>query len=522
MGVVATKTKHLLKPGTCHPDSQGCQLRQSFDVMTYHLDDTIAAIASAAGGAARGIVRVSGPSAVDHVAKCFTPADGRPLDQVKHASAIAGQIALALDHAALDHTALRQMPCDLFLWPTERSYTRQPVAELHILGSPPLLRALLATLCNSGARLAEPGEFTLRAFLAGRIDLTQAEAVLGVIDAQHPDRLQVALGQLAGGLAAPLQQLRDELLHLLAEIEAGLDFVEEDIEFISADEVTARLQVVTAHLREISTKLSSRSFDAVAHQVVLFGPPNAGKSSLFNAMIARFARSNSLGRQTSPTAIVSSERGTTRDYLVAPIDLAGTTCELVDTAGIESSLATISSGISPPQLAAQINTAAQNLSSAARQQATLRALCIDIVSFAQVGNHTHSAACDLVIVTKADQADSPLVLPPIAMPVPVMVTSSVTGQGLDDLRDAIRKLLLTTNHADQGVAVAATADRCRDSLRAAEAAVSRASGIAETHGGNELVAAELRAAIAELGRIVGAVYTDDILDRIFSTFCIGK
>jgi tRNA modification GTPase len=510
--------------------------------MTYHLDDTIAAIASAAGGAARGIVRISGPSAVDQVAKCFTPDDGRPLDQVKRASAIAGQVALALDHTALDHTALdhtaldhteldhteldnaelRQMPCDLFLWPTERSYTRQPVAELHTFGSPPLLRALLATLCNSGARLAEPGEFTLRAFLAGRIDLTQAEAVLGVIDAQHTDQLQIALGQLAGGLAAPLQQLRDELLHLLAEIEAGLDFVEEDIEFISADEVTARLQAVTAHLREISTKLSSRSVDAVDYQVVLFGPPNAGKSSLFNAMIARYARPNSLGEQTRPTAIVSPERGTTRDYLVAPIDLARAICELVDTAGIESSLATNEGDSNPPQLAAQITAAAQNLSSAVRQQATLRALCIDIDSFAEVDNHTRNGACDLVIVTKADQADLPWALPSTAIPVPVVVTSSVTGQGLDDFRDALRQLLLTTNHADQGVAVAATADRCRDSLRTAEAAVSRASGIAETRGGNELVAAELRAAVAELGKIVGAVYTDDILDRIFSTFCIGK
>jgi tRNA modification GTPase len=420
----------------------------------------------------------------------------------------------------LDNAPLQQVPCDLFLWPTERSYTRQPVAELHTFGSPPLLRALLATLCETGVRLAEPGEFTLRAFLAGRIDLTQAEAVLGVIDAQHPDQLQVALGQLAGGLAAPLQQLRDELLHLLAEIEAGLDFVEEDIEFISAGQLATRLRAVTTTLHDIATKLNSRSVDTVAYQVVLIGPPNAGKSSLFNAMITRFATTT--GRQTTPPAIVSTQRGTTRDYLVAPIDLAGATCELVDTAGIESSLTMIGGNSSSPQLAAQIATAAQDLSSAIRQQATLRALCIDLASTAETIDLTHNIAYDLLVVTKADRAASPPTLPQTAIPVPVVVTSGVTGQGLNDLRDAIRKQLLTDSYADQGVAVAATADRCRDSLRTAEAALSRAFEVAETQSGNELVAAELRAAIAELGKIVGAVYTDDILDRIFSTFCIGK
>src|SRR5205823_9108072 len=127
----------------------------------------------------------------------------------------------------------RCVPCELFLWPTNRSYTREPVVELHTIGSRPVLESLQNAVCRAGARLAEPGEFTLRAFLAGRLDLTQAEAVLGVIEAEDRQQLDAALSQLAGGLAKPLAALRGQLLDLLAHLEAGLDFTDEDIEFIS-------------------------------------------------------------------------------------------------------------------------------------------------------------------------------------------------------------------------------------------------------------------------------------------------
>ena len=154
--------------------------------------------------------------------------------------------------------ALAILPCDLFLWPTSRSYTREPVAELHTIGSPPLLEVISAAVCKAGARLAEPGEFTLRAFLAGRLDLTQAEAVLGVIDARGSGDLDAALVQLAGGLARPLDRLRDELLQLLAELEAGLDFVDEDIEFISPAALHERLELAVQLLNEVAQQMDSR------------------------------------------------------------------------------------------------------------------------------------------------------------------------------------------------------------------------------------------------------------------------
>ena len=192
----------------------------------FELDDTIVAVASASGPGLRGIVRLSGAAAASVVQQLFipdSPAVHLQRGIVHHQN---GVIQLADLQAHL--------PADLYLWPTPRSYTRQPVAELHTLASAPLLEAVLRAACAAGARLARPGEFTLRAFLAGRLDLTQAEAVLGVIDATNERELQVALRQLAGGISRYLDRLRDEILNLLADVEAGLDFVEEDIQFISA------------------------------------------------------------------------------------------------------------------------------------------------------------------------------------------------------------------------------------------------------------------------------------------------
>ena len=196
------------------------------------LDDTIAAIASTPNGAARGIVRLSGPSAMDVIARCFTSANRSvKLSHMRSARLVTGEI----------NAGGPRLPADLYLWPTRQSFTRQPIAEIHTFGSTPILEIIVRALCTAGARLAQPGEFTMRAFLAGRIDLMQAEAVLGVIDATDRRHLDTALSQLAGGLSRPLHRLRDDLLNLLADLEAGLDFVEDDIRFIAPDELARRL-----------------------------------------------------------------------------------------------------------------------------------------------------------------------------------------------------------------------------------------------------------------------------------------
>jgi tRNA modification GTPase len=395
--------------------------------------------------------------------------------------------------------------CDLFLWPTARSYTRQPVAELHTLGSPPILDAVLAAVCAAGARLAEPGEFTLRAFLAGRIDLTQAEAVLGVIDARSQDELDASLAQLAGGLARPLELLRDQLLQLLAELEAGLDFVEEDIKFISAAELIERLEWATGRLSEVAEQMASRLTATQADQVALVGPPNVGKSSLFNALVGRYGERVSAGRQSPHAAIVSPERGTTRDYLTATIVLDGIRCELVDTAGKDEFSAS------------QVDAAAQELSGERRERAAIRVWCSDAAEVADPPSD-----CDVVVLTKADlvrrsrgtSASRPA-------RAPTVVTSSRTGAGLAELCGELRRLLARDSAPQNGPVVAATAERCRESVRLAEVALERAVELVRSGSGEELVAAEVRDALTELGKVVGAVYTDDLLDRIFGSFCVG-
>ncbi len=444
--------------------------------------DTIAAIASAPGGAYRGIVRVAGEQCVSILSELLEPECNQPsLADVRSARRIAGSIDLG--------PPLGKIPADLLLWPTARSYTRQPAAEIHTLGSPPLLEAVLARLCRAGARIARPGEFTLRAFLAGRIDLTQAEAVLGVIDARDQRELAVALSQLAGGLAGPLTDLRNRLLDLLAHLEAGLDFVDEDIEFISRDELDRQLDEAARQIDALADQMQRRGTTHSLPRVVICGPPNAGKSSLFNALCG------------GPAAIVSEIAGTTRDYVSARVRCGSIEIELIDTAGIDRRHST-----------GPIDAAAQAAAHAQAEQAALVLLCDD-GSLAQRPASV-PAARSIHVLTKGDQRPAQF-----SAPWGALVTSSRTGQGIDELQ-ALIAAALAAQPADTPV-VSGTAARCRESLQLAAESLRRAR-VAAAELGDEFVAAELHSALDDLGRVVGAVYTDDVLDRIFSRFCIGK
>ncbi|HZN33221.1 MAG TPA: GTPase [Pirellulaceae bacterium] len=443
--------------------------------MHLDLDDTIAAIASAPGGAARGIVRLSGPAAIGCTLAVFQPA--QPVDPAAVAapSVFSGAVRLA---------NLGAVPARAYLWPTARSYTRQPAAELHLIGSPPIVEAALAAICVAGARLARPGEFTLRAFLAGRIDLTQAEAVLGVIDATGQASLHTALAQLAGGLAQPLAKLRESLLDLLAHLEAGLDFVEEDIEFIAAAQLQAQLASAEEQLAQIAAQLAGRGAAGELPRVVLAGPPNAGKSSLLNALAGEGA------------AIVSPIAGTTRDFVARRLRIGDCECLLIDTAGLDEAIP-----------AGELATRAAAATREQLQQADLVVHCRD----ALLQPEADVQGPGLMAWTKCD-----LLAAGAALPEGGIATSSRTGQGLEKLNRAIAERLVSSG------AVASTASRCRESVRLAAAALWRASSAARAEAGQELVAAEVRLALDELGQVVGAVYTEDLLDRVFSRFCIGK
>lgn len=453
--------------------------------MTLH--ETIAAIASAPGGAARGIIRVSGPDTIACLSRCFFPDDEPSFADLRHPQVVPGNLLFESGH---------RLPGDAYLWPTRRSYTREPAAEFHTLGSQPLLAAALRVLCSAGARLAEPGEFTLRAFLAGRLDLTQAEAVLGVIDAAGQAELKTALSQLAGGLAAPLAELRGDLLDLLAHLEAGLDFVEEDIEFISRDELVAALASATKQTAELAEKMASRGTAEGEIRVVLVGWPNVGKSSLLNALAGASA------------AIVSPQAGTTRDFVAWRASLDGLACLLIDTAGVEQA-----------RHDGSIAAAAQEIMLRQSSEAHLSLLCLDSTRPLNPWERRTLAEGEssrrLITLTKGDAPRE------TDYASSAIATSSRTGVGLADLARAIRDRV-TTSAAHDAQVVAGTSDRCRESLRLAAESLARANETARAAQGEELVAAEVRIALDELGKVAGVVYTEDVLDRIFSRFCIGK
>jgi tRNA modification GTPase len=481
------------------------------------MDDTIVAVASAVGGAGRGIVRLSGPAVVSCLRQCFLPEDPADLSR-SIAWSVPGRLRVA--------PPVPPLPCRVYFWPGTRSYTRQPTAEIHTLGSPPLLEAALQTLCETGARLAQPGEFTLRAFLAGRIDLPQAEAVLGVIDATSQRQLDVALTQLAGGLSARFHAARDQLLNLCADVEAGLDFVEEDLQFVTAEEIVRQLddvlQVIQVALQQMESRLE------VGHEprIVLCGQPNVGKSTLWNRLLDH------------SVALVSATPGTTRDYLEDRLHLGQMECLLIDTAGLDRQP-------SP----GPVDAASQQMTHRKRQQADLLLLCLDVTQPWSEGDFApwiSNSQRTVVLLTKFDQPqntglppwlaslpegitvdDRPstvrlqLLLPNGQQVVEVLKTSGHTGFGIAALRQRIEQELLERAEAESSV-VAGTAVRCRESLRRARAALIEARSLAVASAGDELLAVEIRAALTELGQVLGTIYTEDLLDRIFSRFCIGK
>jgi len=441
---------------------------------TFDLEDTIAAIASPPRPAARGLIRLSGDRSEALAGRLFEP-DGDDPARLKRPSWRSGRLRLES----------RTLPAALVRWPGPRTYTGQPMAELHTVGSTPVLEHILQCLLHHGARLARPGEFTLRAFLSGRMDLTAAEAVLGVIEARSAAQLDAALERLAGGLARPIAALRDRLLDTLAHLEAGLDFVDEaDVDPLARAALAEELERASADLARLADQLRGRDLRAETPRVVLVGPPNAGKSRLFNALLG------------DDRALVSEVAGTTRDYLCERCDCEGLTVELIDTAGLEDPTDAISS-------------AAQARRSAVAAEADLR---LDCRSGDVPALEPDEAGPDRLLVwTKADRFQAP---------PGWIATSASEVEGLDRLRRAIARTLRARAAEEDPAAL--TSVRCGEGLAKAAQSLRNAAATIRADGGDELVAIDLRDVVDQLGDVLGEEIGDEILDRIFRRFCIGK
>lgn len=443
--------------------------------MLPRLEDTIVALSTPPGSGARAIVRMSGKKALAIAEKLLLAPSPYPRDQRR---IYRGELRLPNIHSPL--------PADLYVWPAPRTYTGQELIEIHTISSPPLVELLVAECLQAGARAAQPGEFTMRAFLAGKLDLTRAEAVLGVIEANNQTDLKLALAQLSGGIAQPLQVLREDLLNLLADVEAGLDFSDEDIKFVGQEILLKRLGKGLALITLLRKQIDQRWTSARPFRVVLAGKPNAGKSSLFNALAGKRA------------ALVSSAPGTTRDYLVQRIHIEGVTIELVDTAGLR-------------ETTSPIEGVAQTLGRAEAERADLVLLCLETGTGAhnEEGKEFPETTPILHVATKVDLGPAP---------EGRLATSATLGIGLAQLKSVLGEK--ARSHARP--ALAPSLSRCRHHVEACLEHLRNAHALAIEQQPAELVALEIRSALEELGEMVGAVYSDELLDRIFSRFCIGK
>jgi tRNA modification GTPase len=442
-----------------------------------HPDDTIVAVSSAPGPGTRAIVRVSGPDARAVVEAVF--AEAHPVHRVGlDRRLVPGSLRLSGVHSPL--------PAALYFFPGPGSYTGQDLAEIHTVGSPPLVERLVADLLAAGARPAQPGEFTLRSFLAGKKDLPQAEAVGAVIEAGTDADLRLALAQLAGGVTRPLEALCDDLLNFLADLEAALDFADEDIEFVGKSETLDRIDAARDQLAALSRQMDDRTVSGRPVRVALVGLPNAGKSSLFNAL--------------GGDAIVSSIPGTTRDYLTKSIQIGGVAVELIDTAGWQEGTDTI-------------EEQAQRLGRDAASRADVILWCDEHGEFAEAdAARLEATGAEMLRVrTKADTGERRGVSATCA-------SSVVTPGGTDALRAALSDIVVSLTRP----ALAPSQSRCRHHVAACADHLLAAREHVSSDDPPELAASALRAALDQLGEMTGAVYTNDLLDRIFSRFCIGK
>ena len=464
----------------------------------YTLDDTIAAIATPVGEGGIGIVRLSGPQSASILHRIFVPgrATRAPRDsRLESRRLIYGHVIVPESGETVDEVLAVFMAAP---W----TYTKEDVAEIHCHGGVVPLRRCLELVLGCGARLAQPGEFTLRAFLNGRIDLAQAEAVLDVVRAKTEASLRIAMGQLEGRTSEPVRSIRTTLLHCLASVEAALDFPDEDIP-VGGQPGALDLEDALRHAAQRLDDLLSRADQGLVYRqgvrAVIVGRPNVGKSSLLNALL-RFDR-----------AIVTPVPGTTRDTVEETMNLGGVPFCLVDTAGITESHNPIE------QLGIE-------RSRAAIEAADLALLVVDGSEPLRSEDYILADALRnrpvLVVVNKADlpqTADCANILPEAVH----VCVSALTGTGLADLEQALARSVLGGEVLVSDVPVVSN-PRHKEALSRALARVMDATEGETVAASRDLLASDLRQAIDALGEITGENVGEDLLSTIFGNFCIGK
>ena len=474
-----------------------------------NLDDTIVAIATPPGRGGIGVVRLAGPEARTIAA---------PMLRLKHAlepgRAVFGEL-IDLDRkggdssrSSSDHSGPRTGVCAphseridevvVTYFAKPHSYTTDDIIEISAHGAPVVLRHIVELALERGARLTEPGEFTMRAFLNGRIDLTQAEAVRDLIESQTLFQAKVAAQQLEGALSKRLKPVKQDLVQLIAQLEAGIDFAEDDVSILPDAAILEHIASVRAPLEQLAASFAYGKIVYEGLTLAIVGRPNVGKSSLFNRLVER------------ERAIVTATPGTTRDLVSESVAIGGIPVKLVDTAGLRHALDEAESiGI--------------RKSMEALAEADLVLVVLDASQLISSEDHELLTQIEerpaIVVVNKMDVARSQF--PVVNSQLPRVRTSALTGEGIPELRSEILAHIggeastqaetgFLTNVRHQGLV--------RDSLTALAAAQAAVANKIP----HEMLLMDLYNALHALDEITGATTNDDILNLIFSTFCIGK
>jgi tRNA modification GTPase len=471
--------------------------------------DTIAAIATAGGPGAIGIIRLSGPEALAVADRAFRPSRGGSIRTVKTFSLTHGHIVDPLTRETVDEVLLAVMR-------GPRSYTREDVVEAHCHGGALAARTVLRLMVQLGARLAEPGEFTRRAFINGRIDLTQAESVSSIVAARSSGALRASVRQLQGGLSERVRAVRGEIVVALASIEASLDFSDEDVEDVDWCSTRGVLELARGRLAVLlKTAFLGRALEEGISTAIV-GKPNAGKSSLMNALVMR------------ERAIVSETPGTTRDTVEDEVEIGGMPIRLVDTAGLRCG-------------GDEVERMGVERSLQALQQADLVLVVVDMSGpvgedelavlgsvagglAIVVGNKLDltGAGCREIgaLTERVDAANRALGNGISERKTWVCAVSALTGEGIEGLRNLIEEAVSGEGVHPEEPILASERQRAlvgQAAQRLDDALAAMAGG-----RGEELVCEDMRAAAEALGRITGEDVGVELLDEIFSRFCLGK